>query len=423
MNHSFKIPVIVLIMISSTLCLISCKKNPTPPVVTTSNVTEITQTTALTGGNVTSDGHAAVTSRGVCWNSSGNPTVSNSKTSDGTGTGSFTSSLTQLTPGTNYYVKAYATNSEGTSYGSQISFNSNPIVLATLTTTTIGSITSTTAVSGGNITDDGGGTITARGVCWSKTQNPTTTDSNTTDGTGTGSFTSNLTGLNVSTTYYVRAYATNRAGTAYGDEKSFTTDQLKDADGNVYTYVTIGTQTWMVENLKTTKLNDGTAITYVTDGSAWYVYSTPAFCFYNVDENIKSVYGALYNWYAVNTGKLCPTGWHVPSLDELDTLGVNIANLGGKLKEVGTSHWETPNGGATNETGFTALPGGWCNSYVTPWDFRSMGEFGYWWSNTTFPNWYSGTYAYSMNLSYVLPTYEISENLKTDGLSVRCLKN
>jgi len=126
MNHSLKIPVIIILLISMIVYLTSCKK-PTLPVVTTTNVTDITEITATTGGNVTSDGNAEVTSRGVCWNTSENPTIANNKTSDGTGTGSFTSSLTQLTPGTNYYGRAFATNSEGPGYGNQVSFTSSPM--------------------------------------------------------------------------------------------------------------------------------------------------------------------------------------------------------------------------------------------------------------------------------------------------------
>jgi uncharacterized protein (TIGR02145 family) len=422
MNYSFKIPVIIIFLISLTLCLTSCKPKPTLPVVTTTNVTDITQTTATTGGNVTSDGNADVTSRGVCWNSSENPTVSNSKTSDGTGTGPFTSSLTQLTPGTTYYVRAYATNSEGTSYGSQVSFNSNPIVLATLTTTTVGSITSTTAVSGGDITADGGGTITARGVCWSKTQNPTTTDSKTTDGAGTGSFTSNLTALNVATTYYVRAYATNAAGTAYGDEKSFTTLQLKDADGNVYTSVTIGTQVWMIENLKTTKYNDGTAIPNITDKTDWDALITPGYCWYNNNASTyKATYGAMYNWYAVtvNTGKLCPVGWHVPTHVEWQILETYLGGssvAGSKLKESGITHWKSPNTGATNETGFTALPGG---RRTSTYGFDAIEVYGNWWSST--PS--SDVDAFARIMRYDNSSFSMWFSFKFHGLSVRCLKD
>lgn len=191
--------------------------------LTTTAVTEISYTTATSGGNVTNEGGAPILSKGICWNTSENPTIDNSKTLDGTGTGPFTSILSQLVPSTKYYVRAYATNNAGTGYGNQVSFTSNTILLATLTTTAISSTNSLSAVSGGNITADGGGTVTARGVCWATTTIPTINNNKTTDGSGTGSFTSNLTNLTANTSYYVRAYATNSAGTAYGEQIQFIT--------------------------------------------------------------------------------------------------------------------------------------------------------------------------------------------------------
>ncbi len=281
-----------------------------PPMVTTTAVSGITTTSATGGGNVTSDGGTAVTARGVCWATTTNPTTANSLTSDGTGTGSFTSAITGLTPGTLYYVRSYATNSEGTSYGSQVSFtahiapsittqpvNQTKIVSQTatfsvvavgtptptyqwrkdgvsisgatsatynktnvqvgddgavftvavtnsagsvtsdgatlsvssaplLTTTAISGITTTSANSGGNVTSDNGLAVTDRGVCWGTAANPTTANSKTVDGTGTGTFTSTITGLTPGTLYYVRAYATNSVGTSYGVEASFTSYQV-----------------------------------------------------------------------------------------------------------------------------------------------------------------------------------------------------
>ena len=194
----------------------------TVPTVTTTAVSGITSTTATSGGNVTSSGGLSVTARGVCWATAPNPTTSNPHTSDGTGTGSFTSSLTALAPGTTYYVRAYATNSAGTGYGSGLSFTTLATV-PTVTTTAVSGITSTTATSGGNVTSSGGLSVTARGVCWATAPNPTTSNPHTSDGTGTGSFTSSLTALAPGTTYYVRAYATNSAGTGYGSDLNFTT--------------------------------------------------------------------------------------------------------------------------------------------------------------------------------------------------------
>ena len=193
------------------------------PTLTTATVTSITLTSAVSGGNIVADGGGSVTARGICWATTTGPTVLNSITTDGIGTGSFTSNLTGLTAATVYYVRAYATNSAGTAYGNEVSFTSGQIVVPTLTTTAITSITSTTAISGGNVFESGGATITGRGVCWATTANPTIGNSVTNDGTGTGSFTSNLTGLTPATTYHLRAYAVNSAGTAYGNEVVFTT--------------------------------------------------------------------------------------------------------------------------------------------------------------------------------------------------------
>jgi hypothetical protein len=190
-------------------------------IISTVAVTDITQTTAISGGNVIIDGGSPVTACGVCWSTTSNPTTADSKTTDGSGTGNFVSNLTELSVNTLYYIRAYATNSVGTSYGNQVSFTTLP-PLATISTTTVTNITRTTAISGGNITSDGGTTVTARGVCWSTSASPTIADSHTTDGSGTGVFVSNLTGLLASTHYYVRAYATNSGGTAYGNEESLT---------------------------------------------------------------------------------------------------------------------------------------------------------------------------------------------------------
>ena len=196
------------------------------PEVTTLEVTDITQTTATGGGNVTSSGNSEVTERGICWSTSHNPTTSGNHASSGTVTGSYTVNMTGLTAGTTYYVRAYAKNSAGTAYGSEVSFTSlQNVTVPTVTTTDVTNITQTSATGGGNVTATGNATVTERGICWSTNHNPTTSGSHASSGTGTGSFTVNMTGLTANTTYYVRAYAKNSAGTAYGSEVSFTTLQ------------------------------------------------------------------------------------------------------------------------------------------------------------------------------------------------------
>lgn len=190
--------------------------------VTTTAVSAITGSTAASGGNISTDGGVAVTARGVCWATSVNPTTSATCTSDGSGTGGFASTLTGLSLGTTYHVRAYATNGVGTAYGSDVAFTT-PTTIPTLTTRGASQITGTTATSGGDISSDGGAAVTVRGVCWATSVNPTTTATCTNDGTGAGGFASAITGLSTGTTYHVRAYAFNSAGIVYGGDVVFTT--------------------------------------------------------------------------------------------------------------------------------------------------------------------------------------------------------
>ena len=191
------------------------------PAVTTDVVSSITGTTAASGGNVTSDGGSSVTARGVCWRTSTGPTIADGKTENGTGTGAFTSIMTGLTQGTTYYMRAYATSSVGTGYGSERIFVT--LDLPIVSTTSVSEVTANSAKSGGSVTSDGGADVMARGGCWSTLENPTIADGKTSDGTGTGTFVSSITDLNPGTTYHVRAYATNSVGTRYGDDLIFTT--------------------------------------------------------------------------------------------------------------------------------------------------------------------------------------------------------
>ena len=660
------------------------------PVIATDTVSGVTTTSATCGGNVTYDGGATVINRGVCFNTTGTPTINNTHTTDGNGLGSFVSLLDGLTPHTEYYVRAYATNSVGTAYGEERSFttasgdtsqdglpcpgvstltdidgntyntvqigtqcwmkenlrttqyaDSTPIAqgseestttaywyypnnssenmstygllynwkavmgisssssantsgaqgicptgwhvpndmewtqltnyvssqsqyvcgstsnniakalagtigwnsstntcavgntpsnnnatgfsalpagiyggfysdfgnsayfwssaehnnssayyrsltcrqanvyrddynksyafsvrcvlgsvettISTVTTAAVIGVLSTTAVCGGNVTSDGGATVTARGVCWSTTPNPTISDSHTSNGTGTGSFTSTLRELSPNTTYYVRAYATNGVGTAYGNEVTFITTSgdtsqdgqpcsgvstLIDIDGNTYNTVQIGTQCWMKENLRTTKYADNTTIDQGSDTS-----TTTAYWYYpNDDTSNMSTYGLLYNWKAVmgNSSSssanpsgvqgICPTGWHVPSDAEWKQMEMavgmtqNDADSTGYRGDIaarlcGNTGWTaSSNANAAGNTyatgrnsfGFSALPAGNYNGSYN--DFNNNANF---WSATED----SSTTAYNRSLEYNLAGVYRGNDNKYYGYSVRCVRD
>jgi uncharacterized protein (TIGR02145 family) len=196
--------------------------------------------------------------------------------------------------------------------------------------------------------------------------------------------------------------------------------KAKDVDGNLYNTVKIGTQVWMKENLKTSKYSDGTAIPNVTDANAWSNLTTGAYVEYNNTSSNSSIYGKLYNYYTViDARNLCPTGWHIPTDAEFTTLtnylgGASVA--GGKLKEIGTTHWTTPNTAADNTSGFTALPGGY---RFTNGTFNSIGYIGFWWSS----NDYSETIALDMGLSSTSGMVDRAPEYKQDGFSVRCVRD
>jgi uncharacterized protein (TIGR02145 family) len=407
------------------LLLLGCKKdqNRQIPILVTFAVSNIKNTSVDSGGNITSEGSEPVKVRGVCWSVLQNPTIAHkdSTTSDGKGPGNFTSTITGMKQGANYYIRAYATSSVGTAYGNQV-VAALPAVLPTVTTSLIVAIDAASVKTGGVVTNNGGSKVITRGVTLSNRQNPIVDNKYPLDEGGVGSFTFLIKGLDADSVYYLRAYATNSIGTAYGNELAFTLSKmlLKDADGNYYRYVTIGSQVWMADNLKTTRFRDSSAIALVDGYSSWSNLITPGVCWYNNDEeSFKKSYGALYNWATVSSGKLCPTGWHIPSDSEwkilVDRLG-GETEAGGKLKETSTLNWKIPNTDATNETAFNALPGG---SRSSNGEFGNMNSYGNWWSSTSA----TGNVAYYRYLYFGNGTATKSFISQKYGLSVRCVKN
>lgn len=502
-----------------------------------------------------SDGGAEISARGVCWSLNINPTTSDSKTSDGSGEGQFTSNLTELAAGSVYHVRAYATNSVGTAYGADLSFttsgdapecitqaatnitisgatlngtvnasdltttvtfeygitssygnsvtaNQSPVSgnnmtnvdanisgltpgtkyhyrvasvnslgttfgndqtfnteqsIPDLTTLPASNKTSNSVMTGGNITSDGGAEIISKGICYSTTPFPTIINNITINGSGTESFTTKITCLFDQTTYYVRAYATNSIGTAYGDQVSFTTEispitfnpdltygTVSDIDGNCYKTIQIGDELWMAENLKTSRYNDGSIIPEVTDNTEWSNLCYPvqnesnewinggtgAFCWYNNSETFENEYGKLYNWMAVNTGTLCPVGWRIPDSGDWLRLIIDWAEynpnefkFGYYLMETGTDHWDElinvfPEGIiANNSTGFTALPGGYRQVDGL---FRNLGSISYFWG--------SDYVLYDLVSRFYIPSSAPTHTSyysaqAGSGYSVRCIKD
>ena len=208
---------------------------------------------------------------------------------------------------------------------------------------------------------------------------------------------------------------------------------VNDIDGNVYHTVTIGSQTWLIENLKTTHFNDSTSIPLVIDSLAWTKLQTPGFCWYENDSITNNkTYGILYNWYVVNSNKIAPKGWHVPSDDEWTILENNVSqfyNTSGSLAKIlaSVSYWRksTSSGAIGNNTtknntsGFSAVPGGY--KLINKYYFSKIDSLGVWWSSTEQTD--SINKAWCMSLRNDLSTVERSSYLKQSGFSIRCIKN
>ncbi len=400
------------------------------PAVNTSSPTNITANSAESGGEVTDEGNGSVTARGLCWSLSANPSLLDNigYTVDGSGTGSFTSTISSLTDNTTYYLTAYATNEKGTSYGEVLQFTSVEITLPIVSTSIVTAITMNSALCGGIVSSDGNGTVTTRGVCWDINGNPTL-ESNiglTSDGNGTGEFSSSLIPLNEQTTYYVAAYATNEKGISYGNIASFVIsigpcDGLVnfEYEGQMYSVVEIGEQCWMAENLNIGLRIDG--IQDQTDNNQIEKYC------YNDDENNCNTYGGLYQWDEImqytassETQGICPDGWHLPTSEEFvvfsDFLGGDDV-AGGKLKEVGLTHWNSPNTGATDLYHFTAIPSGGREHQQGL--FFNIGNALNFWSSSQL----NQSLASGRNLNNFSTKFNSTAPFKNEGCSVRCIKD
>jgi uncharacterized protein (TIGR02145 family) len=368
----------------------SCRRINLPS-LETSSISDLSDTSVTCGGTVYDDGGSTVMARGICYDAYPNPDLFSYHTIDGNGTGSFTSKIVGLVSGETYWLRAYATNEAGTAYGDTVRIKTfgKPISIGA--------------------TEIGMSSVRLYGIFCPHNQLYTEiyfdlgTSVNYSKafqasiGTIPGFFVpepwemSNIliTDLKESTVYHYRVRATSSQSSTLGNDlffRTFNSEIVEDIDGNQYNTITIGTQTWLSQNLKTTRLNDGSSLPNVTDNAEWIKLKFPAYCWYNNDQtSYKNMLGALYNWYSINTGKLCPVGWHIPTLKEWETL---LNEVGGQseaamnLKEV---YYR-----GNNSSGFSAIPAGTRYYFDNPFEgapnpdgtIPSYGCSGHYWSSS-----------------------------------------
>ncbi len=435
--------ILIVLIALFTISLITCKKEEitVTPVLTTLPVEAITSNSAAGKGYVP----FRPKTFGLCWSISANPTIDDNHTLDSMHfSSSFFRYITGLKGGTEYHVRAFATNESGIEYGNEVSFTTEPAKLPELNTFPVSNITSSTATTGGNIINDNGAVISASGVCWSTTANPTVSDRKTTDGALTGEFISPVGGLTPLTTYYLRAYTTSDLGTNYGNEVSFTTSSvvssLTDIDGNIYSTITIGNQVWMQQNLKTIRYSNGDLIGTTTPASLDISNESAPGYQWACDgkETNVPLYGRLYTWFAVTDSRnVCPEGWHVPTHTEWIALTDYLINNGfgdsGSRYKIAKSMAYTSGwfsgwiGGTTgvdqtgnNRSGFSALPAGYRVSTSVNTVSNKSGKTCSWWSATEQDTKFAWQ---GCALSFDSGFIENGSLDKNDGLSVRCLKN
>ena len=422
-----------------------------PPTISTNSISDISSTSAIVNVFISDDGGSEIHKRGTCWNTSQNPDYGDNHTDEGSGTGSFSSILTNLYPNTLYYVRGYANTNSYIGFGNELSFTTKPAL--TVTTNSVSDITVISAAVGGNVTSEVEETITEKGIYYGTSSDPETNGTKLQIGNGLGSFSTNLANLVGNTTYYIKAYATGISGTIYGNELSFTTlsdgqtSTVTDYDGNIYNTVIIGAQWWMAENLKVTHYPDGTPILDIypvfsfAGGYRWYEIDFDADTDIDSQDSLYYVnnYGFLYSWQAIMYGYsssnsnpssvqgVCPDGWHLPSHDEWIELELYLGMDSTQAYTIISDFRGTDEGTKLQEggiTGFDALLGGfhWGVSASPPY-FHSFGNAGWYWTCTMWANdqpynrWF-----FTFNTGVGVETNSATA-YKWNHMSIRCVKD
>jgi uncharacterized protein (TIGR02145 family) len=380
----------------------------TIPSVETLEITEITRTSLKSGGNITSTGGGEITSKGICWNKSGNPTINNNKTDDGSGNDDFISVADNLEMETIYYVRAFAMNKNGIGYGNIKNTSTLASETPKLSSIEVYNITSNSAVGESKIHDNGGTTILEKGVCWNTTGEPTVLNNKMTDNSNSEYIKCEIKKLQPFTKYYLRAYSTNNKGTGYSDNQItfFTLNETGTfvdlRDGQNYKWVKIGNQVWMAENLNYS--------------------SSSSLCYDNNSSNCE-IYGRLYSYSVAQN--VCPSGWHLPSDNEWKELEMYLgmsysdANIWGQARPSGDvglklkseNGWAN-NGNGNNISGFNALPSGYRE---IDGQFTGLGTWTSFWS--------SGDYQFKRDLYYNLSYPQRGIYTSGTKYSVRCIKD
>jgi uncharacterized protein (TIGR02145 family) len=336
--------------------------------------------------------------------------------------------IKDLIAGKTYYWTIIATETYkcGRSKGAQkMSFTvvlNNDIPVVSTNTISIVHL-NTTAPAGGNVLYGGSSPVSERGIYYGTERDPEKKGTKIQIGNGLGSYSTLVSGLVSLTDYYIKAYAINSSATVYGQEITFNSGEptvfktINDIEGNTYKDISIGTQTWFAENLKTSRLNDGTSIPLVTDNSTWVSLITPGYCYMNNDYvTYRDKYGALYNGWTVKTGKICPVGWHVPTDEDWSALETYLggSDLAVQLKSL--TGWDSDPYGINgyNTSGFSAYPGGNRSN-----DFFSKGYFGYWWITSSQGLQYRSL-IYNYNTTVKERVYDFQQYV---GYSIRCIKD